>query len=94
MTVLAMATSTAKEGKAEALVEAARHHAKALEQQPGCRGTFVLLEKGSNVQVSISVFETEADLEHALEATRAVISGHHIEEFLEGPSRFQLFDVL
>jgi len=87
-----MATGTARVGKAQALVEAAREHARALRQQPGCLGTFVLLEKGSRVQVS--VFETETQLERALEATRAVIAGHHIENYLEGEPHFQLFDVL
>ena len=88
-----IATTTAKAGSEEALVTAALDHAKALRAEPGCLATYVLRERGSRVQVSISVFENEAAFQHAVETTRPVIMAHHIERLWESPPGFRLFDV-
>ena len=93
MSVLAMATSQAKPDGMEALVEAALDHAKALQRQPGCQGTYVLRDPASNTQVSVSIFEDEGALKRALQATRPVIAKHDIERLVESPPRFQVFDV-
>jgi heme-degrading monooxygenase HmoA len=89
----AMATTKARPGDEEALVTAANDHARALREQPGCQATYVLLERGSSTQVSISVFDSDASFQRALEATRPVIAKHHIERFAETPPVFQVFDV-
>jgi heme-degrading monooxygenase HmoA len=91
--LLAMAFQTARPGRSEALLAAALEHAAALRQQPGCVATYVLSERGSRRQVSISVFETEAALEAGLTATRPVIVRHDLGTMVEGSSEFRLFDV-
>ena len=45
------------------------------------------------MQVSLSVFESEDAFLRGLDATRSVITKHHLEQILEGPSSFRLFDV-
>lgn len=91
--ICAMATTTARAGRLPALVRAALDHAVALRQQPGCVAAYVLTERGTSVQVSVSLFETEEALERALEATRPVIARHALEQLREGPSAFTVFDV-
>ena len=88
-----MATNTARKGEEEKLVLAATEHAAALRQQPGCTGAYVLTERGASTQVSLSFFESEDAFYRGLEATRPVIMKHHLEQILEGPSSFRLFDV-
>jgi len=89
----AMAFSTVKSGQMEPLVTAALEHAAALRQQPGYVASYVLSERGGSGQVSISIFESEEALEHAVAATLPVIARHHIERFLEGPPAFRRFEV-
>jgi heme-degrading monooxygenase HmoA len=89
----AMAMSTAKSGSEEALAQAALDHARALREQPGCVAAYVLQERGSAAQVSLSIFESEEAFERGMEATRSVIASRHIERFRAGPSSFRLFDV-
>jgi heme-degrading monooxygenase HmoA len=90
---LGMALSTAKHGKKEALVAAAKDHAQALRAQPGCLATYVLDERGTMGQVSISIFESEEAFRSAAEATRPVIGRHRLETLLEAPPEFRVFDV-
>jgi heme-degrading monooxygenase HmoA len=89
----AMAMSTAKAGSEEALAQAALDHARALRQQPGCVMAYVLQERGTSAQVSLSIFETEEAFERGMEATRSVIAKHGIERLRDGASTFRLFDV-
>jgi heme-degrading monooxygenase HmoA len=88
-----MAMNHAKEGKDAALVEAAEDHARALRGQPGCVDAYVLSERGTHAQVSISFFTSEATFLEALEATRPVIARHHLDRLVTGESTFRLFDV-
>jgi heme-degrading monooxygenase HmoA len=88
-----IATTVAKSGKMEALVTAARDHGRALRTQPGCLATYVLVERGSSTQVSISVFDTEDSFQRAVEATRGIIAKHHIDELWQAPSSFRMYDV-
>ncbi|HXW67361.1 MAG TPA: antibiotic biosynthesis monooxygenase [Thermoplasmata archaeon] len=89
----AMAFGAAKPGQSEALVAAALDHAAALRRQPGCVAAYVLEERGTGTQVSVSIFQSEADLARALEATRPVIAKHRLDELTTGPHSFRLFDV-
>jgi heme-degrading monooxygenase HmoA len=91
--ICAMASSTARPGMESALVEAAQAHAKALEQQPGCHGTHVLIEPSTRGQVSISFFDTQAALQQALHATRGVFERHPLAELVEGEPTFRVFEV-
>lgn len=91
--ICGMALSTAKAGKAEELVAAALEHANALRQQPGCVGAYVLSERGTAGQVSVSLFENEESFLRAVEATRPVIARHHLERLVEGAPVFRVFDV-
>lgn len=88
-----IAMNVAKDGQMERLVAAAREHAEALRAQPGCVGAWVLVERGTSGQVSLSLFESEGAFGRALEATRPVIAKHHIEALVEGEGEFRLFDV-
>ena len=88
-----MALSTAKEGSEEALAQAALEHAQALRRQPGCVGAWVLRERATRAQVSLSIFATEEAFNEAAEATRSVIAGHHPERLVEGAFSFRVFDV-
>ncbi len=88
-----MALSTAKRGSEEALAEAALDHARALRNQPGCVGAWVLRERNTRAQVSMSIFDSEEAFNHATEATSSVISSHHPEKLIEGAFSFRLFDV-
>lgn len=88
-----MATTRVKPGNEEAIIAAAQDHARALGEQPGCRATYVLLERGASAVVSMSVFETESEFLAAAEKTRPVIASHHLERLWEGPPDFHLFDV-
>lgn len=91
--ICAMATTKVKPGAEEALVAAAQDHATALRAQPGCRGTYVLLERGTRVQVSISLFDDAPSLQRALDATRPVIARHRIDQLWESPPSFAVLDV-
>ncbi len=91
--ICGMATSRAKPGKEEALVAAAQDHARALREQPGCVATYVLLERGSSTQVSISIFESEATFTRAVDVTRPVIAKHDLGSLVETPPTFGVFDV-
>lgn len=88
-----MATGTARKGSEEALAQAALEHAKALRQQPGCVGAWVLRERNTRTQVSLSIFTSEDAFNHGTEATKAVIAGRHPERLVEGAFSFRLFDV-
>ena len=88
-----MATNTARKGGEEKLVLAAIEHAAALRQQPGCIAAYVLTERDGPTQVSLSIFESEDAFYRGVDATRSVITKHHLEQILEGPSSFRLFDV-
>ena len=87
-----MAFTTAKSGREEALIEAARDHARALRAEPGCVAAYVLEERGTPDQVALSIFESEEAFRKAAEATRPVIARHRIGELLEGPPRFRYFE--
>jgi heme-degrading monooxygenase HmoA len=89
----AMAFNTAREGREEDLTLAALDHARALRRQPGCVAAYVLRERDSKAQVSISIFETEEAFRRGADATRPVIAKHHIDRWLESPSVFRVFDV-
>lgn len=88
-----MATSVAKRGKEEALAIAALDHATALRKQPGCLGAYVLNERGTGIQMSLAIFESEDTFNRGTEATMPVIAKHHLEELRKGGSTFRLFDV-
>lgn len=88
-----MALSTAKEGREAALAQAALEHAEALRRQPGCVGAWVLRERATRAQVSLSIFATEEAFHEAARATRSVIAGHHTERLVEGGFSFRVFDV-
>jgi heme-degrading monooxygenase HmoA len=88
-----MAMSTPKRGKEEALAAAACDHAQALRTQPGCLAAYVLKERGSELQVALSVFESEESFNRGMEATALVIARHHLEELRDGPSAFRVFDI-
>lgn len=89
----AMAMTTAKPGRVGDIVRAAQDHAAALREQPGCQGAYVLVERGRENQVMISLFESEESFRKAAAATLPVINRHAIEQFLEGPPAYRLFDV-
>ena len=89
----AMALSTAKEGNEEALARAALEHAQALRRQPGCVGAWVLRERATRAQVSLSIFATEEAFNSATLATRPVIAEHHPERLVDGAFSFRVFDV-
>jgi len=91
--IAAMATTRAKAGAEEALVTAAQDHGRALRDQPGCHGTHVLLERTTRTVVSISIFEDDAALERALEATRPILARHGIEQLWESPPTFTRLEV-
>lgn len=88
-----MASSRARPGKETALLAAAQEHAEALRHQPGCVGAYVLRERGTAAQLSLSIFETEDAFERGMEATMPVIARHPLDELRDGPSTFRLFDV-
>ncbi len=88
-----MALGTAKEGNEEALAQAALEHAEALRRQPGCVGAWVLRERATRAQVSLSIFVTEEAFNAATKATVSVIAGHHPERLVEGAFSFRLFDI-
>ena len=88
-----MAICTVRPGQMGALVAAALDHASALKRQPGYRASYVLSERDGPTQVSLSLFDSPENFHRALESTRAVIAGHHIERLLDGPPTFRLFDV-
>ncbi len=88
-----MALSTAKEGSEEALAQAALDHARALRRQPGCVGAWVLRERATRAQVSLSLFASEEAFYEAAKATRTVIAEHHPERMVEGTFSFRVFDV-
>jgi heme-degrading monooxygenase HmoA len=89
----AMASGAAKPGKEEALVRAARDHARALREQPGCVAAYVLEEVGGPGQVSLSIFETREEFERGAAATLPVIAAHHLETLTDAPHTFRFFDV-
>ena len=89
----AMALSTAKEGSEHKLAQAAREHAEALRQQPGCVGAWVLRERSSRAQVALSIFDSEASFQRATAATMPVIAAHQPEKLVEGRFVVRLFDV-
>jgi heme-degrading monooxygenase HmoA len=89
-----MASGTPRKGKEDALRAAAEEHAAALLRQPGCVAAYVLRERGTRAQVSLSVFRTEDDFNRAMDATMPIIAKHHLDELREGSSTFRLFDVL
>lgn len=88
-----MAMSTPKRGKERALAHAASDHARALREQPGCLAAYVMHERGSNRQIALSVFDSQAAFHRAMEATAPVIAGHHLEQLRHGASEFRVFDV-
>jgi quinol monooxygenase YgiN len=90
----AIAETRAKPECEARLAHAAADHAEALRAQPGCRTAFVLRVPGARDFVSISVFESEAALERALEVTRPVIARHHLPELLEASPRFRSLEVI
>lgn len=87
-----MALTTAKDGRKEALIEAAQDHARALRVQPGCVAAYVLDERGTPDQVALSIFDSEESFRRAAEATLPVIARHRLEELLERPPQFRFFD--
>jgi len=89
----ALAFCEAKVGKKDELVAAATDHARALRAEPGCLAAYVLAERGTQGQVSLSVFETEEAFRRAAQATLPVIQGHHLERLLAKPPEFRYFDV-
>jgi heme-degrading monooxygenase HmoA len=88
-----MALSTARPGRKEELTLAALDHAAALRQQPGIVAAYVLSERGSAAQVSLSIFESEEAFQRGVESTMPVIAKHHIEELCDGPPTYRVFDV-
>ena len=88
-----MALSMAKEGSEEALAQAALDHARALRQQPGCVGAWVLRERTTRGQVALSIFESENTFSEAAKVTSPVIAKHHPELLVEGAFTFRVFDV-
>jgi heme-degrading monooxygenase HmoA len=88
-----MALTTVRRGREDDLIRAAVDHAEALRQQPGCVATYVLRERGTASQVSLSFFESEEAFRRGAEATLPVIAKHHLDELLEGPPTFRFFDV-
>jgi len=91
--ICGMATVTVKRGKEAAVVTAALEHAAALRTQPGCRATYVLLQRDAPVEVSISIFDDQESFDRAVDATRPVIARHHLEQLWERPPSFATFDV-
>jgi heme-degrading monooxygenase HmoA len=88
-----MASSTPRKGKEGALLAAAQEHASALLQKPGCIAAYVLRERGTGAQVSLSVFKSEDAFNRAMDATMPVIAKHHLEQLRDGPSTFRIFEV-
>jgi heme-degrading monooxygenase HmoA len=88
-----MAMSTPRHGKEEALAAAAAEHAEALRRQPGCVSAYVMKERGSGMQISLSIFDSEESFNQAMEATVAIIARHHLENLRDGPSAFRVFEV-
>lgn len=88
-----MASGTAKKGNEQALAQAALEHAQALRRQLGCVGAWVLHERASRAQISLSIFATEEAFNEAARATRPVIAAHHPERLVEGAFDFRVFDV-
>lgn len=93
MNFCGIALNTAKAGRKDALLAAARDHAEALRRQPGCLAAYVLDQRDSLGQVSISIFESEEAFHKALAATRPVIAAHRLESLLDGTTDFRFFDV-
>lgn len=89
----AMASGTARKGSEMSLARAALEHAEALRRQPGCVGAWVLRERNSRAQVSLSIFVSEGAFQQAAEATRPVIASHHPERLVEEEFSFRVFDV-
>lgn len=88
-----MAVGTAKNGMEEALARAAREHAEALRQQPGCVGAWILHERATRSQVSLSIFTTEDAFNAAVAATRSVIAAHDPQRLVEGSFSYRVYDV-
>lgn len=83
----------AKPGEKGAAIAAARDHAEALRRQPGCVAAYVLDERGTERELSISVFESEEAFRRAADATRPVILAHHLERLVTRAPEFHLYDV-
>ena len=88
-----MASRRARRGKEHALQAAAQDHTRALLEQPGCVAAYVMVERGTGAQLSLSIFEREDEFNCAMEATTPIIAKHHLENLRDGPSTFRLFDV-
>jgi hypothetical protein len=89
-----MASSRARRGKEGALIAAAQEHAGALLQQKGCLAAYVMNERDTGAQLSLSIFMSEDEFNRAMEATMPVIAKHHLEDLRDGLSTFRVFDVL